>query len=90
MSPFLSDKDEIAVYASAIASHPAISTKLLETRTAELGQCIKTDTGFSNMRTRYILANRAYTLAELIRIGHFVQRHRLLEQFYAEDEQGKR
>jgi hypothetical protein len=89
-NPFLSDKDEVAAYAIVVAGDPNLSTKMLDTRTAELSQCIKTDMGFFNMRARYILANRAYALAELGRMANFMQRHKLMPQFYAEDEQGKR
>lgn len=89
-NPFLSGKDEVTGYATVIADDATLSTKTLESRNAELSQCAKTDTGFFNMRTRYNLATRAYTLAELMRVEQFVQRHKLLTQFYAEDERGKR
>jgi hypothetical protein len=89
-NPFLSDKDEVVDYATVVAVEPNLSAKTLETRNAELSRCIKTDTGFFNMRPRYIEANRAYAMAELMRMEHFMQRHKLISQFYAEDEQGKR
>jgi len=89
-NPFLSDKDQVAAYATVVEADPNLSTKMLDARTAELSQCIKTDAGFLNMRARYFLANRAYALAELGRMANFMQRHNLLSQFYAEDEQGKR
>jgi hypothetical protein len=88
-NPFLSDKDEVVDYATVVAGDPNLNAKMLETRNAELSQCIKTDTGFFNMRAQYIEANRAYTIAELMRMEHFMQRHRLISQFYVEDEQGK-
>ena len=89
-SPFLLDKDEVLDYATVVAMDHNLSAKALEGRNAELSQCIKTDTGFFNMRTRYTAGNRAYAMAELMRIAHFMDRHNLTGQFYQEDEQGKR
>jgi len=65
----------------------AVSAKTLEARNAEFAQCEKTD---SALDVRYARAARAYAIAELARMGDFMERHSLTGQFYQEDEQGKR
>lgn len=67
--------------------NPTVSAKTLEARNAEFAQCEKTD---SVQDVRYARAARAYAIAELARMGDFMQRHNLQGQFYQEDEQGKR
>jgi hypothetical protein len=66
---------------------PTVTAKTLDARVDELGQCVKTD---SVQSVRYSQASRAYGVAELGRMGDFIQRHNLTGQFYEEDDQGKR
>jgi hypothetical protein len=76
-----------ADFATAVLRDPRLSAKTLDARNAELEQCEKTD---STQFGRYAQAARAYTSAELVRMACFILRHNLKEQFYQEDEQGKR
>jgi hypothetical protein len=64
-----------------------VPTKTMDARIAEFDECIKTD---GNQANRYSQAGRAYTSAKLGRMASFMQRHNLMEQFYQEDDQGKR
>src|SRR5579864_4829291 len=72
---------------SVMIHNQAVSAKILEARNAEFAQCEKTD---SVQDVRYARAARAYAIAELARMGDFMERHNLTGQFYQEDEQGKR
>jgi hypothetical protein len=72
---------------SAMVRNQAISAKVIEARNSEFATCEKTD---SVQNTRYARAARAYSIAELARMGDFMERHNLRGQFYQEDEQGQR
>jgi hypothetical protein len=81
------NENEFANLAATMTNNQTVSAKTLEARDTEFGQCEKTDSPFS---VRYSQAARAYAIAELARMGHFMGRHSLTGQFYQEDEQGKR
>jgi len=72
---------------ATLVHNPTVTAKMLESRIVELNQCIKTD---SLQAGRYSQGSRAYSIAELSRMGDFMGRHSLQGQFYQEDEQGKR
>jgi hypothetical protein len=81
------NEDQFSNATNAIVHNLNVSAKTLEARVNELQQCIKTDSGQS---TRYAEGSRAYAIALLLRISDFVQRNNLTQQFYQEDNQGKR
>ena len=72
-------------YSVKTINNPSITTKTLDARIAELGQCMKTDK-VQTARYRYSHGQRAYAIAQLARMAGFMKRHGLLEQFYQEDE----
>ena len=74
-------------FSAATALNPNVTAKELEARMKQLSQCTRTD---KTQDTRYAEANRAYAIASLLRFANFMKRHNLTEQFFAEDEQGKR
>jgi hypothetical protein len=84
---FNPNEKEFSNLAGIMIRNQAVSAKTLEARNAQFMQCEKTDTVFA---ARYAQAARAYSIAELARMGDFMQRHSLQGQFYEEDEQGKR
>jgi hypothetical protein len=65
----------------------AVPSIELNTRNDELMQCVNTDRLYSS---RYALASLVYKMTMFERMGNFMQRHNLVSQFYAEDDQGKR
>jgi hypothetical protein len=82
---FATNEDQFSVLASTMMRDRTVTAKMLEARTTELGQCVE-----GLKPSRYAQANRAYTIAELVRMKNFMQRHNLMLQFYDEDAQGKR
>lgn len=80
-------ENEFAILAGVVKNDRAVSAKMIEARSREFTQCVKTDNKQSD---RYAQAARAYAIGELARMGDFMQRHNLTTQFYDEDEQGKR
>lgn len=70
-----------------VARDSAISAKKLDARIDELSMCMRTDSAQS---FRYEQGIRAYNIAMWFRMADFVSRHTLLNQFYQEDDQGKR
>jgi hypothetical protein len=70
-----------------VAHNQAVTAKKLDVRINELSRCMLTDTAQS---FRYEQGSRAYTIAEFMRMADFVSRHNLENQFYQEDDQGKR
>ena len=81
------NEQQFARLSTATALDPSVTAKMLDARMKQLSQCMRTDSTFS---TRYSEANRAYVLADLVRIANFMKRHNLTPQFLAEDEQGQR
>jgi len=79
--------NQFAGLADVMIHNQVVFAQTLEARNAEFGQCEKSDNAQSG---RYSQAARAYAIAELARMGDFMERHGLLGQFYQEDEQGKR
>jgi hypothetical protein len=67
--------------------HSDASARVLDARRAELAECEKTDRMHA---TRYSLGATAYVVAEMIRLGDFMHRHNRMDEFYKEDDQGKR
>jgi hypothetical protein len=84
---FVPNDEAFRVLPGTMVRNQEVSAKTLEARNAQFAQCEKTD---SQQSTRYARAARAYAIAELARMGSFMQRHNLQGQFYDEDEQGKR
>jgi hypothetical protein len=74
-------------FTSAAARDGSLTANILNARTRELSQCIRTDRASS---MRYSEANRAYAIAQLIRMGNYMKRNDLISQFFAEDEQRQR
>jgi hypothetical protein len=90
-TPTYQNDEQFAEYATRIMRDPNVTARELEARNKELNLCIKTDKGILAPPTEwYTQGSHAYALAELGRMANFVQRHNLMSQFYAEDEQGKR
>jgi len=81
------NEEQFSQLSGALVMDRNITAKMLEARTKQLSQCIRTDIAGS---TRYSEAVKAYTIAELVRIAKFVERHKLTPQFLEEDEQGQR
>lgn len=73
--------------ASATARDRSLSANMLDARMKELSLCMRTDKANS---WRYGETHRAYIIAQLARMASFMQRHNLMSQFLAEDEQGQR
>jgi hypothetical protein len=86
-SLLITNDNEFRSLPGTMIRNQAVSAKVLEARNGEFAQCEKTD---SVQDARYARAARAYAIAELARMGDFMQRHNLQGQFYEEDEQGKR
>lgn len=86
-SVFVPNENEFANLAGVTMHDRTVTAKTLDARIAELGQCVKTDSALS---VRYSQGSRGYAIAELARMADFMQRHNLTEQFYQEDNQGKR
>lgn len=84
-SVFETNEDQFSNLASSLMRDRTVTAKMLETRTTELEQCAE---GIES--GRYAQANRAYTIAELVRMRNFMRRHNLMQQFYDEDAEGKR
>jgi len=85
------NNEQIAEYAARIMRDPNVTARELDARNKELNLCVKTDKGILAPPTEwYTQASHAYALAEFGRMASFMQRHNLMSQFYAEDEQGKR
>ena len=70
-----------------VAKNPDIAAEKLDVRIEELSMCMRMVPAQS---FRYEQGSRAYTIAEYSRMAAFVSRHNLLNQFYQEDDQGKR
>jgi hypothetical protein len=70
-----------------VTLHSDASARVLDARRGELAECEKTDKLHA---TRYSLGATAYVVAEMIRLGDFMHRHNLMDEFYKEDDQGKR
>jgi hypothetical protein len=81
------NENAFASLADAMTHNQAIYAQELEARNNEFGECEKSDSAQS---IRYAQAARAYSTAELARMGDFMERHNLTGKFYQEDEQGKR
>jgi hypothetical protein len=79
--------DAFRDFAISMLVKSTVSAKTMDARMVEFDECMKTD---SNQAGGYSQASRAYTSAKLVRGAGFLQRHNLMEQFYEEDEQGKR
>jgi hypothetical protein len=71
----------------AVVRDQAISAKKLDARIDELSMCMRTD---SVQSFRYEQGSRAYNIAMWERMADFISRHNLENQFYQEDDQGKR
>lgn len=84
---FVNTEQQFNPFTNASARDASLTAKVLNARTAELSQCIRTDR--PNFM-RYAEADRAYAIAQLIRMGNYMKRHDLISQFLAEDEQGQR
>lgn len=80
-------EQQFALFSNATARDQSLTANALEARMKELSQCMRTDKLYS---TRYAEANRAYAIAQLVRMANFMKRHNLTSQFLAEDEQGQR
>ncbi|HTZ75959.1 MAG TPA: hypothetical protein VMB47_18730 [Candidatus Aquilonibacter sp.] len=81
---FIFDRD---AFSNMVTQHSNESAQILDARRDELQLCEKTDRLHA---TRYALGGTAYGVAELIRVGDFMRRHNLMQQFYREDDEGKR
>jgi hypothetical protein len=81
---FIFDRD---AFSNMVTQSSSESARTLDERRAELQLCEKTDRLHA---TRYSLGSTAYGVAEVIRMGDFMQRHNLMQQFYKEDDEGKR
>jgi hypothetical protein len=84
---FNANENAFANIPVTVARNPNITAKMLESRIAELEQCVKTD---SLQAVRYNQGANGYVIAELMRMSDYMQRHSLKTQFYQEDEEGKR
>ncbi len=80
-----SPEDAFNQFKSKMDLHPPSS--VLNSRNVELMQCLNTDRLYSS---RYALASLVYRIEMFERMGHFMERHNLVSQFYDEDDQGKR
>jgi hypothetical protein len=80
-------EQQFALFSNATAHDASLTANMLDARMKELSQCMRTDKVNS---MRYAEANRAYAIAQLVRMASFMKRHNLTEQFRAEDEQGQR
>jgi hypothetical protein len=69
------------------AHSPTITAKKLNARIDELSMCMRTD---PTQSFRYEEGSRAFNIAILLRLGEFVSRHQLMNQFYQEDDKGQR
>jgi len=78
---------QFALFANANARDGNLTANMLDARMKELSVCMRTDKVNS---MRYAEANRAYVIAQLVRMASFMKRHNLTSQFLAEDEQGQR
>jgi hypothetical protein len=83
----LNTEQQFALFSNATARDKSLTANRLDARMKELSVCTRTDRVFS---TRYNEANRAYTIAYLVRMASFMKRHNLTSQFLAEDEDGQR
>ena len=81
---FIFDHD---AFSNMVTQHSNESARILDARRAELQLCEKTDKLHA---TRYSLGGAAYAVAEMIRVGDFMHRHNLMQQFYKEDDAGQR
>jgi hypothetical protein len=84
---FVNTEQQFNPFTSGVAGARGLTANVLNARTRELSQCMRTDRPNS---TRYAEANRAYAIAQLIRMENYMKRHDLISQFLAEDEQGQR
>ena len=84
-SVFAANYEQFANLANSMMRDRNVTAKTLEARTSELSQCVD-----GLHPGRYAQADRAYTMAELVRMRNFMRRHNLMPQFYDEDAQGKR
>ena len=80
-------EEQFARFSSATTLERSLTANMLDARMKELSQCMRTDKVNS---VRYAEANRAYGIAQLVRMANFMKRHNLTSQFLAEDEQGQR
>jgi hypothetical protein len=83
----INTEEQFNQFSRATTLDKSLSANMLDARTKELSQCIRTDKPNS---MRYAEASRAYAIAQLVRIASFMKRHNLYSQFLAEDEQGQR
>ncbi|MGC2333159.1 MAG: hypothetical protein WA581_17025 [Candidatus Acidiferrales bacterium] len=81
---FIFERD---AFSNMVTQHSNESARVLDARRAELEVCEKTDRLHA---TRYSIGGVAYTVAEMIRLGDFMHRHNLMQQFYKEDDAGQR
>jgi hypothetical protein len=80
-------EQKFALFSNATARDTSLTANTLDARMKELSQCMRTDKLNS---VRYAEANRAYAIAQLVRMASFMKRHNLTDQFHSEDEQGQR
>jgi hypothetical protein len=91
LNPSFWNEEQFLNFATRVMHDRSLTAKELDARNAELAQCLKTDKSFLTADpNRYIQARQAYFITELARMAAYMQRHNLMSQFYAEDEQGKR
>jgi hypothetical protein len=69
------------------AFNKSVDASTLEARMKQFSQCMRTD---QNASVRYSEANRAYAIAQLLRMANFMKRHNLTSQFMQEDQEGQR
>jgi len=90
-NPSFWNEEQFLSFATRVIHDRSLTAKALDARNAELAQCLKTDKSLLTADpNRYIQARQAYFMAELARMAAYMERHNLMSQFYAEDEQGKR
>ena len=89
--PYQND-EVINRYAATILRDPSVTAKELDARRKELAVCLKVDNAIFSSRPKefYQQAIQAYAIAELGRMADYLERHKLMPEFYDEDEQGKR
>jgi hypothetical protein len=70
-----------------VEGFPAVSAKELAVWVKEMGECQKIDPA---LREAYARTRCEAIGAQAIRLFRFIQRHNLIDQYFAEDAQGKR
>jgi hypothetical protein len=81
------NENQVWNFTDATMRDAGVTVRMLDDRIHELNQCIRTD---SVQSARYAEGQRLYSFAELGRMADFILRHKLGQQFYQEDDQGKR